>query len=61
MQPYFDNILPKYQCRFRKGFNAQHYLVNKIEKWNESVNKGWALGALMTDFSKAFDCYMMDY
>ena len=26
MQTYFDNILSKYQCGFRKGFNAQHCL-----------------------------------
>ena len=56
MQTYFDNILSKYQCGFRKGFNAQHCLVSMIEKWKESVDNGEAFGALMTDPSKAFDC-----
>ena len=56
MQTYFDNILSKYQCEFRKGFNAQHCLVSMIEKWKESVDNGGAFGALMTDLSKAFDC-----
>ena len=55
MQTYFDN-LSKYQYGFRKGFNAQHCLVNMIEKWKESVDSGGAFGALMTDLSKAFDC-----
>ena len=32
MQTYFDNLLSKYQCKFRKGFNAQHSLVSMIEK-----------------------------
>ena len=54
MQTYFDNLLSKYQCGFRKGFNAQHCLVSMIKK--ESVDSGGAFGALMTDLSKAFDC-----
>ena len=56
MQTYFDNLLSKYQCGFRKGFNAQHCLVSMIEKWKESMDSGGAFGALMTDLSKAFDC-----
>ena len=55
IQTYFDYILSKYQCGFRKGFNAQHCLVSIIEKWKESVDNGGAFGALMTDLSKAFD------
>ena len=51
-----DEILSKYQCRFRKGFDAQHCLVSIIEKRNESVDNGGAFVALMMDFSKAFDC-----
>ena len=56
MQTYFDNLLSKYQCGFRKGYNAQHCLVYMIEKWKESADSGEAFGAFMTDFSKAFDC-----
>ena len=56
MQTYFGNLLSKYQCGFRKGFNAQHCLVNMIEKWRESVDSGGVFGALMTNLSKAFDC-----
>ena len=53
---YFDEILSKYQCGFRKGFNAQHYLVSMIEKWKESLDNNGAFGALITDFSKTFEC-----
>ena len=56
MQTYFDEILSKYQCGFRKGFGAQHCLVSMIEKWKESVDNGGAFGDLMTDLSKAFGC-----
>ena len=27
-----------------------------IEKWRESLDEGGAVGALLTDLSKAFDC-----
>ena len=50
----FDNLLSKYQCGFRKGFNAQHCLVRMIEKWKETVDSGGVFGALMTDLSKEF-------
>ena len=54
MQTYFDNLLSKYQCGFRKGFNAQHCLVSMIEKWKKTVDSGGAFDALMTDLSKEF-------
>ena len=56
IQNYFDQILSKFQCGFRKGFNAQHCLIALIEKWKKSVDSGGAFGALLTDLSKAFDC-----
>ena len=56
MQVYFESILSKYQCGFRKGYSAQHCLISLIEKWKQAVDNGGAFGALMTDLSKAFDC-----
>ena len=56
IQKFFDQILSKYQCGFRKGYNAQHCLIILIEKWKKSVENGGAFGALLTDLSKAFDC-----
>ena len=56
IQLFFDSLLSKYQCRFRRGYNAQHCLVTLIEKWKKSVDNGGAFGALLTDLSKAFDC-----
>ena len=55
MQTYFDGISSKYQCGFRKRFNAQHCLASMIEKWKERVDNGRAFGALMTELSKAFN------
>ena len=56
IQNFFENILSKYQCGFRKGYNAQHCLITLIEKWRKCVDNGTSFGALMTDLSKAFDC-----
>ena len=56
LQSHFENIFSKFQCGFRKGYNAQHCLVVLIEKWKKSVDNGGAFGALFTDLSKAFDC-----
>ena len=53
---YFDKILSKKQCGFRKGYNAQHCLIALIEKWKKSVDNGGAFGALLTDLSNVFDC-----
>ena len=56
MYPYFDTLFLKFQCGFRKGFNAQHCLITIIEKWRRSVDGGDQAGALLTDLSKAFYC-----
>ena len=56
IQLFFDSASSKYQCGFRRGYNAQHCLVSSIEKWKKSVDNGGAFGALFTDLSKAFDC-----
>ena len=56
MYPYFDKLFSKFQCGFRKVFNAQHCLITMIEKWRSSVDGGGQAGALLTDLSKAFDC-----
>ena len=52
---YIDKFLSKYQCGFRKGYNAQHCLLAMIEKWKKAVDNGNVFGALLTDLSKTFD------
>ena len=39
MYIYFDQILSKYQCAFRQGYNTQHYLLLMVEKWKEVLDK----------------------
>ena len=54
--PYFDTLFSKFQCGFRKGFNAQHCVLALIEKWRKTLDTGGETGAVLTDLSKAFDC-----
>ena len=56
MYPYLNQIFSKYQCGFRKGYNAQHCLMAMIEKWRKFLDIGGHAGGLLTDLSKAFDC-----
>ena len=51
----FDTILSKCQCGFRKGHGAQHCLIDLLEKWRESIDRGLEFGILLTDLFKAFD------
>ena len=46
---------PKNQHGFRKGYNSQQGLVAMIEKWKKSLNSKGSFGALLADFSMAFD------
>ena len=55
-----DQYLSKYQCGFQKGFNAQHCLLSRLEKWKKAVGTKEVFGALLTDLSKAFDCLQHD-
>ena len=56
ISPYFDSVFSKFQCGFRKGFNAQHCLLTMVEKWRKTLDEGGETGAVLTDLSKAFDC-----
>ena len=55
MSVYFDKFLSDQQYGFRKGYSTQHCLLNLLEKWKNSVDKGKSFGALLADISQAFD------
>ena len=46
MYPCLNQIFSKYQCGFRKGFNAQHCLMVMIEKWRKFFDIGGHAEAL---------------
>ena len=57
---FFDNILSKFQCGFRKGYGTQHCLLLMLEIWKGASDNNKAFGALSTDLLKAFDSFSHD-
>ena len=55
---YMEKYFSKYLCGFRKGHSPQHCLTVMVKKMKECIDniKGSA-AALLTDLSKAFDCF----
>ena len=46
MTNFFEDVLSKYQCGFRKGYNVQHCLLVIIEKWEKLEAYGFQTDAL---------------
>ena len=40
---------------FTKNHSTRHYLVNMLEKWKNTLDKGVFVYAIFMDLSKAFD------
>ena len=53
---FFNNILSKFQCGSRKGYETQCCLLLMLEIWKGVTDSNKAFDALLTDLSKAFDC-----
>ena len=60
LSSYFEKILSKFWCNFRKGYSTQHCLLLILEKWKDAVDNKKFFRALLTDLSKAFDCICHD-
>ena len=52
---FFDDMLLKYQCGFRKGLGTQHCLLLMLEKWRKVVDNEEAFVAFSTDLSNVAD------
>ena len=53
---YFETVLSKFQCGFRKGYSTQDCLLAMVENCKKALDQRNEYGALLTDLSKAFDC-----
>ena len=46
--PYLNQIFTKYQCGFKKGYNAQHCLMAMTEAWRAFLDIVGHAGARLT-------------
>ena len=60
LSEYFETVLSKFQCGFRKGYNTQNCLLAIVQNYKKALDQGNEYGALLTDLSKAFDCLPHD-
>ena len=52
---YIDQFLSKFLCGYRKGYGPHTALISMLQKWRKTLDiKGYP-GAILMDFSKAFD------
>ena len=57
---YFETVLSKFQCGFRKGYSTQDCLLAMVENCRKALNRGNEYGALLTNLSKVFYCFPHD-
>ena len=55
MCAYFN---PEYECDFHNGYRSQHCFLIMIEKIKEERDNNKTCTAVLTAFSKAFDCHV---
>ena len=55
-----ENVFSPQISAYRKSYNSHHAFIHLIEEWREYFDKDFAVGAVMTDLSKAFECIPHD-
>ena len=55
IKSFMEDKLSKSLTGFRKSHSTQHCLINMLEKWKNTLDKGGFVCAMFMDWSKAFD------
>ena len=55
IESFMEDKLLKLLTGFRKNHSTQHCLINMLEKWKNTLDKGGFVCAMFMDLSKAFD------
>ena len=55
-----DNYFSPHLSAYRASYSTQHVLLRFIEEWKTNVDNNFAVGAVLMDLSKAFDCIPHD-
>ena len=51
MSDYFNDVLSKFQCGFRKGFGAQNCLLYMVEAIRKTGDNQGVFAAVITDLT----------
>ena len=54
------NFLSDFISAHRRGYSTNHELLRLIENWKAALDSNLFTGAVLMDFSKAFDCIPHD-
>ena len=54
IENFMEGKLSKFLTGYRKNLSTQHCLVNMLEKWKSTFDKGGFVCAMFMDLSKAF-------
>ena len=57
---YFETVLSRFQCGFRKEYSTQDCLLTMVENFKKALDQGNEYGALLSDLSEAFGCLPHD-
>ena len=60
LNTHFELIFNSLLCGFRKGYDTQHAILNLLQIWQKSLDKGEIVGTILMDLSKAYDCIPHD-
>ena len=61
IESFMEDKLSKLLTGFRKNHSTQHCLINMLEKWKNTLDKGGFVCAMFIDLSKAFDTMNHDF
>ena len=57
---FVDNMMSSFLSAYRSRYSTQHVLLWLIEQWRDCLDNNKAVGGILMDLSKAFDCLPHD-
>ena len=57
---YLENIFSPFLSAYRGNYSTQHVLIRLVEEWKKHLDNNEAVGGVLMNLSKAFDCIPHD-
>ena len=61
IEKFSEKILSPKLCGFRTSHSTQHVLLNLLKNCQNTLDKAGAIGTVLMDLSKAYDCLPHDF